>query len=535
MSRKITQRAFELRTWQQEAFRAVWNCYEQTKKYFLCVATPGSGKTKFALAIAHEFLRNNIIDRIVVVTPSDNLKRQWAAEAAAFAGIDLDPDFNNAQGIETTDFHGIVITYALLGQDKNKIQQQNCFRLRTLVILDEVHHAGESLTWGDAVNNSFQDAIFKLSLSGTPFRTDDAKIPFITYDENNTSVSDYNYSYERAILENVCRPVYFSIFDGQMKWKVDKLEFDHSFKDYLTPDQISKRLRTALDPKGNFIRDIIKAADSKLEEIRLSHPDAAGLIFAATQAHAKEISKVINKITGENPPVVISDDVDGSEKISQFKNDSSKWLVSVKMVSEGVDIPRLRVGVYSTIVKSELFFRQAVGRFVRVLSHLQAQDAYIFIPQDKDIVKLAESIQEERDHALDNAKKKSNGIGFTDLFGNDYTPALKGKFVPLGSEATNHKVIAVNVEINSGAKHSIDYRKVESENPTYIQREILHDRLNTLAKRYALKARNGNNNIKPDFKLAHKLWIQQGGKNMDIETLIELKRREQFYINLLRQ
>ncbi|MBI1939156.1 MAG: DEAD/DEAH box helicase [Ignavibacteriales bacterium] len=532
MSRPLTERHLQLRDWQIEARRATREKFN-AEKNFLCVATPGAGKTKFALCIVHELMKEKLIDRVVVVTPSDNLKRQWAAEAAAFAGLDIDPDFVNAHGIETADFHGIAITYALLGQDKKGVHLQNTFNRRTFVIFDEIHHAGESLTWGDAIKKSFENAVFRLSLSGTPFRSDDAVIPFITY-ENGISKADYTYSYERAIKENVCRPVYFTIHDGRMKWKVHETEFEHGFKDSLQKDQVSKRLKTALDSKGNFVRDVMKSANEKLSEIRTHHSDAAGLIFAATQQHAKEIAHVVQEITGELPPIVISEDADGSEKIQQFKNATLRWLVSVKMVSEGIDIPRLRVGVYFTIVKAELFFRQAIGRFVRVLSHLQAQDAFIFIPQDRDIVHLAESIQEERDHALDEAERaKNNGGGDTDLFGDEYTPALRGNFVPLASESTTHKTIAVNVEISSGARHGIDHRKIEDENPVYIQKEILRDRLNMLAKRYALKKRNGSN-IKPDFKLAHKIWIEKGGKNMDIETIDELKRREQFYINLLR-
>lgn len=533
----ITSKLFELREWQQEAFRSVLNASDSGKMDFLCVATPGAGKTKFALKAAHHFLLNNLCDRVVVVTPSEGLKRQWAYEAANFAGIDLDPDFTNNQGIEASDFHGVTVTYALLGQDKKQVHVQNTFSKRTFVIFDEIHHAGESLNWGDAIKRSFEGAVFRLAISGTAFRSDDAPIPFITYN-NNVSVADYTYSYERAIRENVCRPVYFTIHDGTMKWKVGAQEFEHNFKDYLTPDQVSKRLKTALDPKGNWVKDVLKDSDEKLTEIRRTHHNAAALVFAATQRHAKEIASVIKQLTGEEPPVVVSDDGDGSDKIDSFKHSSSRWLVSVRMVSEGVDIPRLRVGVYFTNIKAELYFRQAVGRFVRVITGLHHQDAYIFIPQDKDIVKLAETIQIERDHALDEAERQKGSAGSTnqmDFFGSDYTPALKGKFIPLGSEATESKTITVNLEINNGAKHSVDNRKPpNNQDPVYLQKERLHSNLNLLAKKIALKRRNGNTNIKPDWKIAHKIWMEKGGKEMKLETIEELTKRLNFYQNLLR-
>ena len=419
--------------------------------------------------------------------------------------------------------------------DKKQIHAQNTFQKKTFVIFDEVHHAGESLTWGEAVLNSFKNAVFRLAISGTAFRSDDAQIPFITY-ENNVSKADYTYSYERAIRENVCRPVYFTIHDGTMKWKVDAQEFEHSFSDHLEPDQVSRRLKTALDPKGNWVRDVLKDADQKLTEIRRSHPSAAGLVFAATQRHAKDISRVIEELTGQLPPVVVSSDNDGSEKISEFKRGNSRWLVSVKMVSEGVDIPRLRVGVYFTIIKAELYFRQAVGRFVRVLQGLHWQDAFVFIPQDRDIVILAETIQVERDHALDEADKAiAGGPEAGDFFGSDYTPALKGRFIPLGSEATDSKTISVNVEISSGAKHGVDTRRPpKNDDPVYVQKERLRIQINSIAKLYAIKQTKGNKLIRPDFKALHKEWLTNGGKEMHLETVDELNKRLTYYQTRLR-
>ena len=533
MYRPTMNRIFQLREWQKEAFRAVLEKIEFGKREFLCVATPGAGKTKFALRVAHHFMKEGLCERIVVVTPSDNLKRQWAKSAAEFSGLDIDPDFSNSQGIEAGDYHGIAITYALLGQDKQEVHAQNSFNKRTLVILDEVHHAGDSLTWGKSVKNAFQSAVFRLSISGTPFRSDDNEIPFIEYDETRTSMADYNYSYERAIRDNVCRPVYFSINDGNMKWRVGESEFKHSFKDILTPDQVSKRLKTALDVNGNYIRGVLRSADAKLTEIRRTHPEAGGLVFASTQKHAKELSQVIKQITGTLPPVVVSDEGEGNKKIDQFAHDSSRWLVSVKMVSEGVDIPRLRVGVYFTNIKAELFFRQAVGRFVRVLSHLQAQDAFVFIPMDRDIVKLAETIQEERDHALDKCEKgKGEGADQADLFGSEYVPALQGRFQPLESQNTSENIISVNIEVTTGMKTGV-LKKVTNQSPVFQQKKDLRDRLNTMARRIAIDIAKGTSD-KPDFRYPHSAWIEQGGKPMESETIPELEQRLEFYRSLMR-
>lgn len=528
MKRQITNRHFDLREWQAQAFRKVVEYQQEGKKDFLCVATPGSGKTKFALMVAHHFLIKDLADRICVVTPSKNLKEQWAIEAANFAGIDIDPDFSNCQGYESSDYYGMSITYALLGQDKKQLHQMLTNNRRTLVILDEIHHAGDELSWGNAIKVSFDNAVFRLALSGTPFRSDDNPIPFVRYNENKYSISDFNYSYEQAIKDNVCRPVYFSTYDGQMKWKVGQEEFTANFTESLTPDQVSKRLRTALSSQGNYVKDILTAANAKLTEVRATHKNAAGLIFAVDQSHAREIAKVLYSLTGEHAPIVISDEGKGSEKINTFKNNNERWMVSVKMVSEGIDIPRLRVGVYFTNVKAEMFFRQAVGRFVRVLSGLQFQDAFVFLPQDRDLVKLAESIQEERDHALDHNKFTTPGDQ-GQLF-NDYTPALRGKFIPLDSVALESKTIAVSVELSSGMKSGIDTRRgVTSDDPVYLQKHNLKEQCNNLARRIAIKYKTGD---KPDWRMPHRLWIDRGGKNIELETIEELSQRLSFFRRL---
>lgn len=532
----IKNKNFDLRDWQKEDFLEWVKKINSGEKDFLTVATPGSGKTRSALYKAYYLLYNNLVDRIVVVTYTDYLKRQWAKEAAIFAGIDLDPDFNNSQGREAKDFDGIVITYALLGQDKIGIHKQNTLWKRTFVILDEIHHAGENLVWGNALLNSFQNASYRLALSGTPFRSDDCEIPFIKY-INGISKADYTYSLERAIQENVCRPIFFNVCDGKMKWKVDNEEFQATFNDYLTKDQASRRLRTSLEPNSNYVKHLIIEAHNKLLQIRNDgHKDAGGLITCIDQNHAKQILKIFKNNIGIEPLLVISDEAESRKKIEDFAKSDDLWLVSVKMVSEGVDIPRLRVGGLLTNVKTKMYFRQFIGRFVRVLANLKTQDAFIFIPADRDMIKLAENIQDEVNHALYESKRRSfgnNDVG-KDLFGNEmnYTPALKGKFIPIGADAINQREMFININIGNGMKEGL-LKSTDEDEPIFMRKEKLRAEINRLAMRVA-KYFNRNNNGLPDFKIAHKLWIEKGGKPIEIETIDELKKRLEFYYSLLK-
>jgi superfamily II DNA or RNA helicase len=99
----------------------------------------------------------------------------------------------------------------------------------------------------------------------------------------------------------------------------------------------------------------------------------------------------------------MSDEPGASRRIAEFASSDRRWLVSVLMVSEGVDIPRLRVGVYATAARTELFFRQVVGRFIRTTPgpRRQVQMSYLLMPADSRLKALAHEIELERRHALD--------------------------------------------------------------------------------------------------------------------------------------
>lgn len=530
--RAITHKTFNLRKWQREAFDILLEHYKQRHKSFLAVATPGAGKTKFALSVAHYMFTKNIINRIVIVVPSEHLKTQWAIEASSFAGIDITPDFKNSHHREGADYHGIAVTYALLGMDKQNVHAQATFNSKTLVILDEVHHAGENKTWGDAIQNAFNDAVMILCLSGTPFRSDSAQIPFITY-ENGESRADYAYDYDQALKDGVVRPIYFPIVHGVFNYRVGDKEFSHTFSDYIADDLKSKRLRAALEAEGGFVYQYLNQAHEKLIELRKTHAAAGGLIVAMNQDHARKIARVLQNICRTRVPIAVSDDANSHSVIKDFANSDSPWLVSVRMVSEGVDIPRLRVGGFLTNVKKELFFRQLVGRFVRMMERLGSfQDAFVFIPADKDFIKLAQHINEQRDHVLKDCSAPVEPL--PDLFGNRQ-PALQGDFEVISTEATTTRTIgiAVSTRNSSGIRRRMVTIVPDNELPIFEQERRIRDQINRLAKLYAMRLPH---NGKPDFRAAHNIWMnEQGGTYIENEGLARLKERLAFVENLLRR
>lgn len=391
--------ADNLRAWQTEALDAY---FTHEPKDFLAAATPGAGKTTFALRLATELLRRRVIDRITVVTPTEHLKTQWA-DAAHKVGIRLDPHFTNAHKRHGKQFHGVAVTYAQIAM-KPHVHKDLTESARTLVILDEVHHGGDALSWGDGIREAFSRAERRLSLTGTPFRSDTAPIPFVSYLPNRDGVlvsqTDYDYGYGRALQDGVVRPVMFMVYAGSMRWRTragDEMEARLGQDN--TKDVTSQAWRAALDPGGDWIPQVLTAANSRLSEVRHSIPDAAGLVIATDQDDARAYARILHTITGEQPTVVLSDEVGGSQKIEEFSSSNNRWMVAVRMVSEGVDVPRLAVGVYATSASTPLYFAQAVGRFVR--ARRRGETASVFLPNVPSLLALAQELELQRDHALE--------------------------------------------------------------------------------------------------------------------------------------
>lgn len=400
--------------WQQEARN---NFLRAQKPSFLVTATPAAGKTRFSLGAVNDIVHAREAQRVIVVVPTDHLRRQWAEQALTHAGLNLNHEFVSKNGGIAPDCDGIVVTYASVGRSP-QVYRKLAAEKRTIVVLDEVHHAGESLAWGDGIREAFEPAVRHLLLSGTPIRSDNNKIPFVEYKPDKNGVprglADYSYGYGRALVDRVVRPIVFPALDGDMRWR----EAGEIRTGRLTDgkDVERKALRAALDPAGAWIGSVLETADTELARVRSCVPDAGGLVIAADQAKARAYAKILERITGEKPTVAISDEPDASNRIKAFKKGRSRWIVAVQMVSEGVDIPRLAVGVYASDYGTELFFRQVIGRFVRTRSDDDDLCATLFIPSLPNLLDFARKIEDERDHALDEAvereaKKRERGPG----------------------------------------------------------------------------------------------------------------------------
>ena len=387
-----------LRAWQR---RALVKYLAAQPRDFLAVATPGSGKTSLALRVAAELLGHRTVEQITVVVPTEHLKVQWAL-AAQRHGLALDPRFSNTSPQTSPEYHGVMVTYAQVAAHPT-LHRVRTEQRKTLVVFDEIHHGGDAKTWGEAIREAFGDATRRLALTGTPFRSDDSPIPFVTYTSGADGVlrsqADHTYGYAEALGDGVVRPVVFLAYSGQARWR-DSAGEEHAARlgEPLSAEQTARAWRTALDPAGEWMPAVITAADERLRQLRTHVPDAGGMIIASDRAAARAYASLLKRMTNQAPTVVLSDDPGSSARISEFAESTDRWLVAVRMVSEGVDVPRLTVGIYATSASTPLFFAQAIGRFVR--SRRPGESASIFVPSVPSLLQLAGELEALRNHML---------------------------------------------------------------------------------------------------------------------------------------
>jgi len=451
-----------LRGWQR---RALVRYLAAQPRDFLTVATPGSGKTAFALRVAGELLADGAVERITVVVPTEHLKTQWAL-AAASVGIALDPRFSNSSAQTSSEYHGVVVTYAQVASHptRHRVRTEN---YRTLVVFDEIHHGGDAKSWGESMREAFTDATRRLALTGTPFRSDDSPIPFVRYEPDDPpssgllrSQADHVYGYTEALRDGVVRPVVFLAYSGEARWR-DSAGEEHAARlgEPLTAEQTARAWRTALNPAGEWMPAVIAAADTRLRQLRQHVPDAGGMVIASDQTAARAYADLLTTITGEAPTVVLSDDPGSSDRISQFSAGTSRWLVAVRMVSEGVDVPRLAVGVYATSASTPLFFAQAVGRFVR--SRQPGETASIFLPSVPNLLLLASEMEAQRNHVLGKPHREAQGDDEYVERRKSEPSELDNGFESLGADAELDQVIfdgsSFGTATPAGSEEEADY------------------------------------------------------------------------------
>ena len=387
----------EPRQWQKDALKACKN-----ENPALVEAFPGSGKTIFAALDIRPRFDSGEVDGLVVVVPTKPLKESVQRDMST-AGLELKDQQKDRHGFPR-EYHGVVICYAQLTNLVATFETWCRNGRRLAFVFDEVHHASENNAWGDAANDCSRMATRILAMTGTPFRGDGRRIAFVNYNSGGQCVPTYSYRYSAAVRDDVCRVIEFETDDGVAEFVADEL---HSIRISETPDHLESLVKAAVfETRHDFLRKTLAKADQKLTEMRYDDHDAAGLIVCRPGAdendnrHIHQVEELVREITGDDPVVVKHDDAGSADKIAKFRTSTDRWLLSVRMVSEGIDIKRLRVGVMATAPTTELLFRQIVGRVIRVESGCEHHRATMLMAKFPKLTEWAGRIEKDAEAGL---------------------------------------------------------------------------------------------------------------------------------------
>jgi superfamily II DNA or RNA helicase len=458
----------------------------------------------------------------------------------AEAGVVLDHHFSNAVGVLAADVHGVVVTYQQVAAAPGVYRRLvGAATHGTAVLLDEIHHAGEQASWGSALRDAFGRAAHRVALSGTPFRSDGTPIPFVTY-AGGMCVADYSYDYASALRDGVCRALVFPLHGGEAEWiSRDGQTMRASFETGLARRHESERLRTALT-QANWVGDVLQKAHLRLLAARAAgHRDAGGLVAAMNQEHAAFIADLLHRRTGVRPALVVSDLEDASRRINAFAQSRDPWIVAVHMVSEGVDIPRLRVGVFASNIVTEMYFRQFCGRFVRTAGSAE-REAYVFVPDDSRIRALAARItvdvraalreRDEVDAATERAQaERAEPAADAGLYASISASATEGRtldFGPLFNPAAYHAA--------SAPVRTAERRPSPAEAP--VEPPLTHaERKETMRKAVAGLVSLASSTFGVDHKLIHATLNQRCGGPVATATATQLEQRRTLIMHWLKR
>ncbi|NDO83742.1 diguanylate cyclase [Citrobacter sp. NCU1] len=454
-----------LREWQKECTETALKKYQSESRHFLCLASPGAGKTVMAAEVARRMLELDLVDLVICFAPSTAVV---SSVKSTFSRI-LERNFDGGLGAV-----GAAYTYhSLMYFDKSFWDSLK--RHRVLAVFDEIHHcSGDSLenanVWGGEILTQVQQcASYTLALTGTPWRTDNTPIVLSNYTDPDGAVScDYVYGLREAIEDNVCRkPKIVLINSSDLTFSSDKIIKNFgSIADFLS-ESIASYQSIIWHPDA--MKYVIKAGCEKLREIRKVNPDAGGLVVASSVEHAYELLSILENEFGQTATIVTYHDRNALSKIVHYRHAATEWIVSVGMISEGTDIPRLQVCCHLSTVKTELYFRQVLGRILRVNQH-KYQEAWLFTMATDELTlfsgRLAEDLpedykilhtqQDEWSLPVHEASSVSQGFMQRNGIKKFGETDLKMEFIEAGTSSFSIPDHAMNLKIGSLYKKVID-------------------------------------------------------------------------------
>lgn len=397
----------KLRQWQQDVLDSFIDRRCQGFKTFVFEACPGAGKSYMAAELSWQMLHDeeNHIDLVLIVVPWKSI--QGDAKSGMIQAVDK-------RGLRCRDrlmirgarivqqpvphnLDAIVTTYseAMTAEGVETLEMWAAKELRIAIIFDEIHHANElNGTWGVNADRAFGCCRNIVVMSGTFFRTDGKPIKFVEYDDDGRpKLSCPPYKFSSAVRDKCVRPVSLKYTDVELRCVHEKNgEEVHSLSSVSPGDsRLGKIQSEVFHPESECVRLTILDVQEHIANTRKRFRNAACLFTcrpglsesdqSTEDRHVHKIAQKIRQYTGEDVVVVTHNDRNASGKIDAFRNGTTPYLVAVNMVSEGVDIPRLRAVAMMRYIRSEMMFRQIVGRAVRMTDDEDGTAAKIFVPK----------------------------------------------------------------------------------------------------------------------------------------------------------
>ncbi|WP_051326803.1 DEAD/DEAH box helicase [Aliagarivorans taiwanensis] len=397
-----------LRAWQTQCVEKALTLYKQGRRDFFCLACPGAGKTRMAAELAARLLDQGKIDIVLCFSPSVTVSEEIQRTFERRIAKPLDGNLGAV---------GVSLTYQAMAS-KDEDFWALLKSMRTLVIFDEIHHCAGSTpehanAWGEAVLVNIQDrAEYTLALSGTPWRSDRLPVTLARYsDESNQVAYDYSYNLAQAVEDRVCRTPNMVLVDNN----AITFEQDGETSQYGSLEALFNARNVRYDAilsQPSFLRHALGVADTKLTQLRTVNPQSAGLVVASTIKHAYAIATMLRTEFHQQVAVVHHGAPEAQQVISRFRTSSSPWIVSVGMISEGTDIPRLQVCCHLSRVKTELYFRQVLGRILRRTDAVN-QQAWLFAAAIPVIKSFCLGLLEDIPFAELQEKSCENGLELT--------------------------------------------------------------------------------------------------------------------------
>jgi superfamily II DNA or RNA helicase len=442
----------KLRKWQEDCISLALKKFENGTKHFLALATPAAGKTFMASALAETLHNKNEIDLVICLSPSSIVANDFRESLS----IRFDACFDGKIGSL-----GQSLTYQHM-----QFLDSNFWslfkRYRVFVIFDEIHHCrGSNIedanSWGEQIILNIQDkSKYSIALTGTPWRSDAAPIVLSQYGSMTNEIEcDYAYGLENAITDNVCRVPHIIAIDNDNISVTEKEEKKHftSFMDLLSQSILPY---SDIIENEKVIEHVLLSANTKLDELRTENPHAGGLIVASSVAHAKQIQQILADNLKQQAIVVTYREDDPVELIKQYRNSSEKWLISVGMVSEGTNIPRLQVCCHLTNIKTEMHYRQILGRILRITNSTN-QEAVMYMPAEPKLVEFANRVGKDVPTEVNIVKFEKMHVGLDSELLDDNC-----NDTPLGSKTEEH---STSTEIGDSIAFTELNQEDENKNP----------------------------------------------------------------------